>query len=325
MIRVPTMVVFMQWWCMLSAILGHTEVLGPLSEHWLFQTASHIEWPWCLYAIEKYHNSRCIIHGKNISKETDLRKCIPIIVHGDDAESHRRRSFMVTSWASLLTTNSSIWETRLLAYTLDNSRSCNETQDTMDAWMVWSLVELMTGRYLERGPWSEELPRRKDLGGKEIANGYRAILVAHRGDEKYLVKVYHMCISWLSRNCCWSCHASRIRGSPMLFTHFGPNAVHRTTMVDTTEFIQSTCTANAWVRLPGWHTEVLTYDFLHVFDLTLVPDAAASVFWLGFTKILMIPNVLWMHVRNVIQWSACDILYLRHLWSYLKLMKCGQA
>ena len=290
-----------------------------------FQTASHIEWPWCLYAIEKYHNSRCIIHGKNISKETDLRKCIPIIVHGDDAESHRRRSFMVTSWASLLTTNSSIWETRLLAYTLDNSRSCNETQDTMDAWMVWSLVELMTGRYLERGPWSEELPRRKDLGGKEIANGYRAILVAHRGDEKYLVKVYHMCISWLSRNCCWSCHASRIRGSPMLFTHFGPNAVHRTTMVDTTEFIQSTCTANAWVRLPGWHTEVLTYDFLHVFDLTLVPDAAASVFWLGFTKILMIPNVLWMHVRNVIQWSACDILYLRHLWSYLKLMKCGQA
>ena len=284
MIRVPTMVVFMQWWCMLSAILGHTEVLGPLSEHWLFQTASHIEWPWCLYAIEKYHNSRCIIHGKNISKETDLRKCIPIIVHGDDAESHRRRSFMVTSWASLLTTNSSIWElvcspTPWTTRDHATKPKIPWTHGWCGHWWSWWQGDIWKG---DRGRKSSQGERIWVVRKLLMATGpYWWHIVETRSIWwKSTICVYHGCPG----NCCWSCHASRIRGSPMLFTHFGPNAVHRTTMVDTTEFIQSTCTANAWVRLPGWHTEVLTYDFLYVFDPTLVPDAAASVFWLGFTK-----------------------------------------
>lgn len=133
------------------------------------------------------------------------------------------------------------------------------------------------GRYMEMGPWSEKVPKRKGLDGKLLANGYRGILVVHRGDEKYITeKAYHIGVSWLSQQCCWSCRASRMRDSNMLYTHFGPNALHRQSLMDTAGFIQL-CKPNAWVHLPGWSVEVLAYDLLHVFDLTLVPDAAASV------------------------------------------------
>ena len=209
-------------------------------------------------------------------EDTDLSKCVPLILHGDDAESHRRRSFMVCSFSSLLVKSSSPWESRLLCYCLDSSKTCDETLDTMDTWLVWSLVELMSGRYMDKGPWGEPVPSRKGLEGKELAQGWRAVLCAHRGDEKYLAKAYHVGVSWLSKQVCWTCRASRVSTSSLLYTHFGPNAQHRTTFLTTSEFIQL-CKPNAWVRLPGWHVDVMTYDLLHVFDLTLVPDAAASV------------------------------------------------
>lgn len=265
------------------------------------------------------------IYHSSFLKDTDLRKCIPLILHGDDCESHRRRSFTVCSFASLLVKNCSVWDNRLLCYCTDNSRSCNETVDTLDAWLVHSLTELMMGRFFEIGPFGDPIPGRENKGGQEIAGGYRGILTVHRGDEKYLVKAYHLTISWLSQRCCWSCHASRMSNSELLFTHFGPNAQHRQTLVGTAEFIQS-CKPNAWVNLPGWHVEVVSYDFLHVFDLTLVPDAAASVF-------LLHSNFTCVHVCML---CACDFPMvfegstkcrneLRLLWNYHKRMKYGKA
>ena len=38
------------------------------------------------------------------------------------------------------------------------------------------------------------------------------------------------------------------------------------------------CRYNPWTNLSGWHIEVVSGDWLHVVDLTLVPEAAASVF-----------------------------------------------
>ena len=44
----------------------------------------------------------------------------------------------------------------------------------------------------------------------------------------------------------------------------------------TADFIQHGCRDNAWVCMPGWHIDVLMYDWLHVLDLALVPDCVAS-------------------------------------------------
>ncbi len=249
----------------------------------------------------------------SLAQETDLSKCIPLIIHGDDAESHRRRSFMVCSFASVLNIGCSPWESRFVMYCLDNARSCDSTIDTCDTWLVWSLAELIAGRWFPRGPWNEEMPSRLNRSGQLIANGYRGIPVFHRGDEKYMQKCYHMATSWVSERVCWSCHASRLSTSDLLYTTFGPNAKHRTTLIGPTEFIEKISRRNAWVQLPGFHTDMLCYDLLHVFDLTLVPDAAASVPWLHmwcwFTAI--IPIIIAVHLRPSL--------------NYLQQMKCGQA
>ena len=122
------------------------------------------------------------IYYSSFLKDTDLRKCIPLILHGDDCESHRRRSFTVCSFASLLVKNCSVWDNRLLCYCTDNS-SCNETVDTLDAWLVHSLTELMMGRFFEIGPFGDPIPGRENKGGQEIAGGYRGILTAPWGRE----------------------------------------------------------------------------------------------------------------------------------------------
>ena len=198
-------------------------------------------------------------------------------MHGDDADAHRRRSFLVVSFASLLVGDCSPWDNRYLLYCIDNNVACSETMDGLDSWCAWSFVELMCGRWFENGPWSEELPERKAKGGAFIADGWRGIIVAHRGDEKYIQKAYHMSVSWISEQICWRCCASRLRDSRLLYTQFGPCAPHRDTLIDVPTFIEKISRPNRWIRIPGFHTEQLLFDFLHVFDLTIVPDAAASV------------------------------------------------
>ena len=206
---------------------------------------------------------------------TNLSKCVPLILHGDDAESHRRRSFMICSFASLLVKGSSPWESRLLCYCLDSFQN------------VWRNVEhhgqldgVVPCRLMSGGIWTKDHGERlflaeKVLEGKELAGGWRAVLCAHRGDEKYLAKAYHIGVSWLSQQVCWTCKASRMSTSS-LYIPIWTKCAASNTFLTTSDFIQL-CKPNPWVRLPGGHVDVMTYDLLHVFDLTLVPDAAASV------------------------------------------------
>ena len=200
-----------------------------------------------------------------------------MILHSDDADAHRRRSFLVVSFASLLVHSCSPWDNRFLSYVIDTSMVCTETMTGLDTWLAWAYTELQCGRWFHHGPWSEELDDRKEKGGQLIANGYRGIVVCHRGDEKAIQKAFHMKVSWISEQVCWRCCASRLRRSRNLYTYFGPSAPHRSTICDIDTFITKFCRPNPWIRIPGFHPEQLQYDLLHVFDLTLVPDAAASV------------------------------------------------
>ena len=47
--------------------------------------------------------------------------------------------------------------------------------------------------------------------------------------------------------------------------------------VSSAAFITDGCRNNAWCRMPGWHISILGLDWLHVVDLTLAPELAASV------------------------------------------------
>ncbi|CAJ1459451.1 unnamed protein product [Effrenium voratum] len=204
---------------------------------------------------------------------TDLSKCVPLAVHGDDAESHRRRSFTITTVSSLLT-GGSPWDSRLLIYCMDTARATDSTYDVLDSWVVHSLTELQLGVFLDVDAFGRPWPDRPNKG-QPIAGGWRGVICCHKGDEKYLARAYHTNTSWQSKYCCWLCRASRTNPS-MLYTLHGRFAPHRATACSTESFIVSGCKGTPWVRLPGFHVQMLSNDYLHITDLALIPDAAAS-------------------------------------------------
>ena len=211
------------------------------------------------------------------SKDIDLNFVVPLVVHGDDADAHRRRSFLVTTISSALT-DGSVWDTKFLMYCLDNSRSTSDTIKTLDQWVCWSLVELQLGHFLDRDPFDRPYEKYSGKRKGAIANTYRGVLVCHKGDERYLQKVYAMTHSAVSQQVCFVCRASQ--SGPNLYSLYGPSAPHRSTMMTTHDFITSACGQQAWTRLPGWSISLLAFDYLHVVDLTVVPECAASATWL---------------------------------------------
>lgn len=183
---------------------------------------------------------------------------------------------MVTTFGSAVI-HKSPWDSRYLLYCTDNAKSCSSTFDTLDSWLAMSFIELGEGKWLQHSPWGEELGYRKKKAGTWIADGWRGVLVAFRGDEKALAKSFHVKNTWVSEEVCFTCKASRLSDSPYLYTAFGRNAQHRQTCVDYAEFVTHKCGANPWVRIPGFDPSCIMYDWLHVLDLSLIPDAAASV------------------------------------------------
>ena len=150
---------------------------------------------------------------------------------------------MITTVGSVVT-QGSMWDTRFVCYVFDEARAAEDSLATLDAWVCWSLLEAQMGHYL-------------DL------------------DEKYLQKTYRSSNSAVGRNICMVCKASSETG-PLLYTLHGVTAPHRQTLMDTPTFIEEIAGVHTWVQLPGWGIQVLCHDWLHVVDLTLVPEASAS-------------------------------------------------
>ena len=210
----------------------------------------------------------------NVSKEVDLSKCVPLIFHCDDGEAHRRRSFMIASFGSAVV-HGSRWNSRYLLYCTDNAKCTHQTFDLLDTWLAWSFTELGAGKWLQHSPWNEHMENRTSKCGMPIAGPWRGILFAHRGDEKALAKSFHVKNTWISPDVCFTCLASRLSNSVEIYTAFGRNAHHRQTILGLHDFIQNTG-SNAWCRVPGFHPSMILYDWLHVLDLSLIPDASAS-------------------------------------------------
>lgn len=213
-------------------------------------------------------------HCPFIRQECDVNRCIPLVIHGDSADSHRRRSFQLVTIGSLVVSGN-FFDTKLLCYCLDEFRASSSTATTLDAWVAWSICELQCGFFLDVDPWGREYPPHNEGRKGAICGNYRAVLVVHKGDEKYIQKVYHTSHTPVSRHVCVHCRAENQPG-PMVYTTHGPSAEHRRTMLTTAEFIQDVCGVKTFVNIPGWSVEMLHGDWLHVVDLSLVPECAAS-------------------------------------------------
>lgn len=210
-------------------------------------------------------------------KDCDTSRCIPLVIHGDDAESHRRRSFLVATIGSLLVSGN-MFDTKLVCYVLDNSRSMSTTSATLDCWMTWAVMELQLGVYMDVDPWGRPLEWHSNGRSGAIMGGWRAILVCHKGDEKYIQKTYRTSHAAVSKYICVLCRASNdeATGHGLLYTRHGPQAAHRSTILSASEFIRDVAGLATWTTLPGWNVSFIQHDFLHVVDLTIIPECAAS-------------------------------------------------
>lgn len=175
---------------------------------------------------------------------------------------------------SLLTPHRSSWDSRFVLWCLDNSRALDETAFTLELWLCWSLLELSLGHYLDVDPWGVAYPPFAKGRSGLVAEGWRGVLVAHKGDEKYLQRCYKAAHTPVSLHVCPWCRATS--QEDMVYSQYGPSAAHRATLLTTAEFITDVCGVQTFVTLPGWHICGLMPDWLHVVDLTIIPECAAS-------------------------------------------------
>ena len=199
------------------------------------------------------------------------------MVHGDDADSHRRRSFLVMMGSVL--TGGNMFDSRLLCYVLDNSKAMSTTVATLDTWIAWSLTELQLGSYLDIDPFGRPLEKHAQGRSGEICGGWKGIVVVFKGDERYMQKAFKLSHGAVSKKVCVLCEASSDPNSEMLYTCHGLMAPHRRSMLSTSAFIERVAGVQTWIRIPGFHIEFLQHDLLHVCDLTIIPECAASALY----------------------------------------------
>ena len=204
-----------------------------------------------------------------------MAKTVPLVLHGDDAESHRRRSFCVVTMGSLAVGGISMWDSKFLLYVTDNSRCTDDTFATLDLWVAWSLAELQLGAYMDINPYGLEHPPFRCKRNGLIAGGYRGVVCFFKGDEKYIQKCFKTSHSAVSKNCCFVCKASLEEG-PLLYTHHGLKAPHRETRMTTGEFITGVVGVRTFISIPGFHVNMVVYDWLHIVDLCIIPEVSAS-------------------------------------------------
>ena len=154
-------------------------------------------------------------------------------------------------WGRYFTTGN-MYDTKLLCYVLDNSRTTSGTVSTLDKWISWSLLELQLGIFLDLDPWGRPYPRHSAGRIGSIMDGWRAVLVCHKGDEKYIQKVYKTSHGAVSKNICVLCEASNECGSQMLYTISWANSPPQgnTTLYTTIHWEGGRCgvmDTNAWV------------------------------------------------------------------------------
>lgn len=208
------------------------------------------------------------------NKDINLEYCFPIICHGDDADHYRRQSFCCVTIASPLAPARSSWDTRMLIYVMDTTQAISETYDILDAWVVHGLSELQEGRYFDVDIHGKKWNRPHHIAGERICGEYIGVLVALKGDQKYLQRTLKLNTSGVSDRVCMYCCATSSSGDN-LYTAFGPHAPHRSTLVSNTDFMLTGCRPNSWLRLPGFHVERVLCDWLHLVDLSL-PEVSAS-------------------------------------------------
>ena len=134
---------------------------------------------------------------------------VPLEIHGDDADAHRRRTFLVVSWQSAVTKGSTM-DTIFPIYCLDNIQATKHTASQLDMAVVWSLQQMQAGFCFDHDHWG--VAATPSFCGP-IAGRYRGIWVGTKGDQAYIKKAFCLSGSWVSKSTCYFCQAGPLKNS----------------------------------------------------------------------------------------------------------------
>ena len=149
-------------------------------------------------------------------------------------------------------------------------------------------------QFMSVDPYNNPFPR---AASGAICGGFRAVLFGLNGDQKYIQRALKLTTSWVSEKCCMYCDAAL--SGPHLYTFFGENAPHRSTLKSTTDFIVHGCRPNPWIRIPGFDISIVMTDWLHLVDLAITPEMAGSVNCLCISSF-----TCGLHQQVLLKWSS---------------------
>ena len=150
----------------------------------------------------------------------------------------------------------------------------------------WSLHALSTGMFPWKDhndePFSENyFPDRFAKRGQRLAGGYCGALTEIRGDWKWIRETFYLEQHYGANYICHLCRA-HTSISRLLYKDFRTTAHHRNTLVNSIAW-WTAYTAGALVSplvyIPGFDIWRLVFDLMHVLDLGVMQDCAASVMW----------------------------------------------
>ena len=143
---------------------------------------------------------------------------VPIELHGDDADAHRRRTCLVVSWQSAVTKGATI-DCIFPAYCVDNNQATEETASQLDMALVWSLQQMSAGTLFEHDHWGNTTT---PLVSGAIAGPWRACWVGTKGDQAFIKKSFKLSGSWVSKHVCYACKAGPLNK----YLGLGPLVLH---------------------------------------------------------------------------------------------------
>ena len=204
-----------------------------------------------------------------------LRKTVPLGLHGDGGAYSHQDSLYAVSWNSFVGLGITI--TKRFIFTL-----IRKAKLTPATWVViwqifgWSVNALLTGQT----PSSDWQGRPLEAGGAPIADGFSGALIQIRGDWAFYCEVLHFPKHNEVENMCWMCKAA-IKIPEYVYTNATATAGWRTTM-RSHESYSAELLAND-VPLPGLFAHVVglrlehvAIDVLHTVDLGVASHVIAN-------------------------------------------------
>jgi hypothetical protein len=206
-----------------------------------------------------------------------LGSTVPIRLHGDEGQGHRKKPVLVMNWSSCLCHGDS-WDTRFLICVIPRAACIGmQSAQALCRAVAFSMSCLLDGAEPEQLPaWL----RRPGAHKADIAHEMRGAFVGLKGDGKFFKEFIPSKRTYNSNLVCRLCAAHR-SNPELLYTDLDGGWLETIRSHD--QFMREARDRGLWSHfydVPGWHLDLLLEDLLHVVFLGNGEDCAGSALWL---------------------------------------------